>query len=173
MQKRNPDGQRRRHTEPTEQASRSHTAGGGRGPHAHPAAAGPAGKETGPQNREVATRLPAPACSAITQTVTQELGATGRVRDKGNKTIELTHASQPNDATAISPLTHFTNISLQLCVHFLGFDKIFSRGVQVLLQLCHVTGEGGQTLLHLALLPCLLVDDFLQLDDFGEVFLVA
>lgn len=75
--------------------------------------------------------------------------------------------------SAVSTTTHFADVPLQLGVHFLRFDESFPSGVQVFLQLRDVTGKGGQTLLHLPLLSRLLIYDFLELDDFSKVLLVA
>lgn len=89
------------------------------------------------------------------------------------KTTKPRHPdAQLGDSAAVSA-THLPDVSLQLCVHLLRLDEVFPGRVQVLLQLRHVTAEGGQALLHLALLSGLLVYDFLELHYFGKVFLVA
>ena len=73
----------------------------------------------------------------------------------------------------MAAITHFTDIPLQFRVHILGLEEVLPGHVQVLLQLCHVGREGCQALLHLAMLPRLLVYDFLELDHLNQVFLMA
>ena len=73
----------------------------------------------------------------------------------------------------MAAITHFTDIPLQFHVHILGLEEVLPGHVQVLLQLCHVGREGCQALLHLAMLPRLLVYDFLELDHLSQVFLMA
>ena len=79
----------------------------------------------------------------------------------------------PLRTTETAAVTHFADVPLKLRVHFLGLDEVLPGRVQVLLQLRYVGRQGCQALLHLALLPRLLVNDFLQLDHLGQVFLVA
>lgn len=79
----------------------------------------------------------------------------------------------PLRTTETAAVTHFADVPLQLRVHFLGLDEVLPGRVQVLLQFRYVGRQGCQALLHLALLPRLLVNDFLELDHLGQVFLVA
>ena len=73
----------------------------------------------------------------------------------------------------MATVTHFADIPLQFCVHFLGLEEVLPGRVQVLLQLCHMGRGGCQALLHLVLLLRLLVYDFLELNHLSQVFLVA
>lgn len=67
--------------------------------------------------------------------------------------------------------THFSDFSLQFRIHLFRLDEVFSSCVQILFQLCCMTGQGGQALLHLALLSSLPVYDFLQLQHFGKILM--